>query len=207
MGGVARDPAKALRTRGSTTDRAQSGLDRLLLFVLAVVAVLVVAPHALGLAGIDVGPRPTVEETTTADHDVVVLEARGTALEGDTVGAVRLVVTPAPGREPVDLQEHLAVWTADRTRYLSAGGGEKTDLDGAYRAAAIDGEGAVLRSATARGELVFDLGDDDVAAVPEFGRELEAGQTVAVTIVTPRGETSTRRLVVPDRLSGETVPL
>lgn len=204
---MARDFAAAGRTTGSPTDRAQSGLDRLLLFVLAVVALLLVAPHAFGLAGIDVGPRPSVDGPPSADHDVVVLEARGMALDGDTVGAVRLVVTPAPDRAPVDLDEQLAVWVADRTSYLSPTAGDASDLDGQYRAAALDGDGAVLSAASSRGELVFDLGPDDVSDVPEFGRPLEAGETVAVTIVTPRGETLTRRLVVPDRLTGETVPL
>lgn len=204
---MARERAAAGRTRGSTTDRAQSGLDRLLVFVLAVVAVLVVAPHVLGLAGIDVGPRQTVDDGTTADHDIVVLEARGTAVEGDTVGAVRLVVTPAPDRTPVDLAGQLTVWVGGRTSYLSPTGGEGADLDGRYRAAVLDGDGAVLSSSTDRGELVFDLGDDDVADVPEFGRPLAAGETVAVTVVTPRGETLTRRLEVPERLDGETVPL
>lgn len=189
--------------RRSRPDRGQSGLDRLLLFVLAVVALLLVAPHVLGALGIDVDGRPAAPPGE-ADHDMVVLEARGTAVEGGSIGAVRLVVTPAPGREPVDLGEQIAIWVADRSTYLSPNG----DLEGAYRAAVIGGEGQVLESATARGELVFDLGEtDDVAGVPEFGSRLEPGDAVAVTIVTPRGETLTRRLEVPATVSGETVPL
>lgn len=192
----------------STTDRGQSGLDRLLVFVVAVVGLLVVAPFALSAAGIDVGPRPGGGSEAVGDHDLIVLEARGTAVDaGDgSIGAVRLIVTPSPGREPVDLGDGLAIWVADRSYYL----GPSTDadgFDGAYRASVVDGEGQVLEEPTDRGELVFDLGGDDVAGVPEFGSRLRPGETVSVTLVTPRGETLTRELEVPESVSGDEVPL
>lgn len=191
----------------STTDRGQSGLDRLLVFVVAVVGLLVVAPHALGFAGIDVGPRPGGGSDAVGDHDLIVLEARGTAVDaGDgSIGAVRLIVTPSPGREPVDLGDGLAIWVADRSYYLSPSGDD--GFDGAYRARVIDGEGRVLEGATDRGELVFDLGGDDVAGVPEFGSRLRPGETVSVILVTPHGETLTRELEVPETASGDEVPL
>lgn len=191
----------------TSTDRGQSGLDRLLVFVVGVVALLVVAPHVLGLVGIDVGQGPAAGPTAGDEHDLLVLEARGTAVDGGSVGAVRLVVTPAPNREPVDLGDGMAIWVADRSYYLVPDGAD-ADLEGTYRAAVIDGEGQLLERATDRGELVFDLGTtDDVPGIPEFGSRLEAGETVSVTLVTPDGETLTRKLTVPETVSGETVPL
>lgn len=192
-----------------TTDRGQSGLDRLLVFVLAVVVILVITPHVLGVLGVDVGPGSTGAPASDGAHDLVVLEARGTAVDAgsDTVGAVRLVVTPAPNREPVDLGEGMAIWVADHSYYLGPDGAE-AGLEGAYRARVIDGDGERLETADARGELLFDLGNtDDVPEVPEFGSRLEAGETVSVTLVTPAGETLTRELTVPEQVSGDSVPL
>lgn len=191
------------------TDRGQSGLDRLLVFVLAVVVLLVVTPHVLGLVGVDVGPGPGGPPSADEAHDLVILEARGTAVDAGagTVGAVRLVVTPAANRAPVDLGEGLAIWVADRSYYLGPDGAN-AGLEGTYRASVIDGDGRTLETAEARGELLFDLGDtDDVADVPEFGSRLRAGETVSVTLVTPGGETLTRRLTVPEQVSGDSVPL
>lgn len=193
---------------GERAGRAQSGLDRLLLFVLAVVILVLVSPHVLGFVGVDVGAEPAAPPAAGADHDLLVLEARGTAIEDGTIGAVRLVVTPSPDRVPVDLGEQMAIWAADRSYYLSPGSTSGERFDGAYRAGVIDGGGQVLDGPTARGELVFDLGEtDDVSGVPEFGSRLAPGETVAVTVVTPHGETLTRRLTVPDNVGGESVAL
>jgi len=195
-------------TAGDRAGRAQSGLDRLLLFVLAVVILVLVSPHVLGLAGVDVGAEPAAPPAADADHDLLVLEARGTAIQDGTIGAVRLVVTPSPDRVPVDLGAQMAIWAGDRSYYLGPGSGSGEGFDGGYRAGVIDGPGQVLDSRTARGELVFDLGEtDDVSGVPEFGSRLEPGETVAVTIVTPHGETRTRRLTVPDAVGGDSVAL
>lgn len=192
-----------------TTERGQSGLDRLLVFVIAVVVILVVTPHVLGLLGVDVGPGSTGPPAAGGDHDLVILEARGTAVDASagTVGAVRLVVTPAPNREPVDLGEGMAIWVADRSYYLGPDGAD-AGLEGTYRASAIDGDGQTLDTPEARGELLFDLGNtDDVPNVPEFGSRLRPGETVAVTLVTPEGQTLTRQLTVPEQVSGDSVPL
>lgn len=193
----------------ASTDRGQSGLDRLLVFVLAVVVVLVVAPHVLGFLGVNVGPASPSAPAASADHDLMVLQAQGTAIDAadGSIGAVRLVVAPAPNRAPVDLGEGMAIWVGEGTYYLGPEGANG-DLEGRYRASVIDGGGRTLETGTARGELVFDLGaTDDVPDVPEFGERLAPGDVVSVTLVTPQGETLTRRLEVPEAVSGDTVPL
>lgn len=184
---------------GRPTDRSQSGLDRLLLFVVAVVALVFLAPYALGLLGVDVrgggGGSPT-----PSDHDLTILAARGEAIADDrsSVGAVRLVVVPNHGRTPVDLGDGTAIWVDDRSHHLGPAGTSPDAVDGAYRVAAADGSTPVLETTTERGVVVFDLGTDDVDGVGEFGDRLRAGETASVTLVTPDGETLTRELAVPD---------
>jgi len=188
--------------RGLPRGRGQSGLDRLLLFVVLVVALVVVAPYILDLAGVDVRPDGG-DGTATPDHDLSILAARGDAVDAQsgTVGAVRLVVSPQPGREPVDLREGTAVWIGDESFDLSPVGA--TSGDGQYGVTAVDGGGPVLESATDRGSLRFDLGSDDVADVPEFGDRLRAGETATVVLVTPSGETVARQVHVPSDLPAE----
>lgn len=178
--------------------RGQSGLDRLLLFVVLAIALVIIAPHVLGLAGIDVsgdGSGPTAPP----DHDLAILAARGEAVDASepSVGAVRLVVSPEPGREPVDLRAGTAIWIGEETFDLVPVGSGGDDADGRYGVAAVDGESAVLERPTDRGTLRFDLGTDDVPDVPEFGDRLAAGETATVVLVTPRGETVSRQLTVP----------
>lgn len=184
---------------GPSIDRGQQGLDRLLLFVVLAIGVVFVAPHVLGVVGIDVqgGGSPAAE--TATEHDLTVLAARGEAVAGDgsSVGAVRLVVSPAPGRAPVDLQDGTVIWIGGESLDLVPRGTDADGADGQYGATVVDGDGTVLESDTDRGVLRFDLGSDDVADVPEFGDRLQAGDTATVVLVTPQGETLTRELTVP----------
>ncbi len=182
----------------SSRDRGQSGLDRLLVFVLLAIGVVFVAPYILGFAGVDVH-GDSAPATAAADHDLQILAARGEAVAGDgsSVGAVRLVVSPAPGRAPVDLRDGTAIWIGEETVDLVPVGSD-SGADGQYGVAAAEGGQPVLETASARGILRFDLGTDDVADVPEIGSRLGTGETATVVLVTPHGETSTRRLTVPE---------
>lgn len=178
--------------------RGQSGLDRLLLFVFVVLALVFLAPIALELAGVDVRSGAGAQ-SAPSDHDLTVLAARGEAVasDGSSVGVVRLLVVPNHDRAPVDLGESTAIWVDGGERHLGPAGGSAGDLDGTYAAAARDSGAPVLQTPTDVGVLRFDIGSDDLPDVPEFGRRLEAGETASVTLVTPRGETLTRTLSVP----------
>jgi len=186
---------------GKSRTRGQSGLDRLLLFVVLVIVLVVVAPTLLGFAGVDVRPDGT-GQAAPAEHDLTILAARGGAVDerSGTVGAVRLVVSPQPGREPVDLSQGTAVWIGEETVDLVPVGTGSGDADGQYGVTGGGGEGPVLQSPTDRGVLQFDLGTDDVAEVPEFGDRLEPGETATVVLVTPAGETISRQVRVPREL-------
>ncbi len=195
--------------------RSQSGLDRLLLFLLAVVAIVLVAPYALGFAGIDVR-APNTDSTGgpgfDADHELYVLGVRGADFDGDrsSVGSVRVIVSPAAGREPVDLTQMSAIWVDDRAYDLAPAAAPREGADGTYllRDAESGDSVRVLETSTDRATLVFDVGSDDVPGADEFGERLQAGETVTLTIVTANGEQLSRKITVPDQIpDGETVAL
>lgn len=181
-------------------DRSQSGLDRLLLFVVAVVAVVFLAPHLLGFAGIDVrgtGGSPV----GPSDHDLTILAVQGEAVDGDgSVGALRVVVAPTHDRAPVDLRDGTVVVGTDDVYRLAPANTDAGDADGTYTAAAIQGGGSVLQAPTDRGELRIDVGTDDVADAAEVGSRLEPGETATLTLVTATGERLTRQVTVPESI-------
>lgn len=189
---------------GPSAGRAQSGLDRLLLFVVVVVALVFVAPHVLGLAGIDVRSdvgAPPAE----SNHDLTILAARGEAIadDRDSIGAVRLVVVANHDRTPVDLRDGTAIWVDDESHHIAPRSARSDGVDGTYTGEVIGRGTPVLERPTDRGVLQFDLGTDDLDDADEFGRRLDAGETATVTLVTPHGETLTRRLTVPDPIPSD----
>lgn len=180
-------------------DRSQSGLDRLLLFVVAVVVVVFLAPHVLGLAGIDV--RGTGGGSgAPSDHDLTILAVQGEAVDDGSIGAVRLVVAPNRDRVPVDLRAVSVTVGTDEVYTLAPANGDAGAADGTFAAAAIDGGGTVLQTATDRGELRIDLGTDDVADAAEVGSRLEPGQGATITLESSRGERLTRHVTVPESI-------
>jgi hypothetical protein len=91
-------------------ERAQSGLDRLALFLLAVLLILLVTPTLLWFAGVDV--RGSTGEDRNRDQPVLtVLGVEGVAVDDDreSIGAVRVTVTNSGGGEldPRDLSATL----------------------------------------------------------------------------------------------------
>ena len=93
-------------------ERAQSGLDRLALFLLAVLLILLVTPTLLWFAGVDV--RGSTGEDGDGDGNqpvLTVLGVEGVAVDDDreSIGAVRVTVTNSGGGEldPRDLSATL----------------------------------------------------------------------------------------------------
>jgi hypothetical protein len=179
------------------TGRGQSGLDRLVVFVVAVLAVLLVAPTLLGFVGIDVRERP---EGSDGDVKLTVLDAEGSA-NGTSVGAVRLEVVNT-GTASADMSEFTAIWSGSGSYDLVPVGADAA-ADGEFRASLAGGEGTVLAGVEDRGVLVFDLGSDDVDGVGEFGQRLQPGETVTVTLVAGDGTTVQCGLTVPETVPAE----
>jgi len=177
-----------------------------MLFVIFIVAIVAVVPFLFGLGGLDVrGAEDPSSVTPTptgpaADDGIVVLRTTGeTAGFGmDSVGVVRVVVTRT-GSESLDAETMTATWVDPGGSYvLTATDRGGSGADGAFG----------VEESESRATLTFDLGADDADGVGEFGRRLEAGDTVTLTLATGDGKTTTVTLDVPESLGEDrTVPL
>ncbi|MFC7135102.1 MULTISPECIES: hypothetical protein [Salinibaculum] len=192
--------------------RGQSGLDRLLAFVVVAVVLVAVLPTVLGVAGIDVRqddgvaaeqPTPTPEPAS-----LQVLNVSGTTgPENRSVEAVRITLTKVGSSAPVDAAALTATWADQGTYYLTAGQQEERS-DGAFGVSVThvsDADGLVLAETGDRATLTFDVGADDVADVPAFGSALAAGESADIILATADGETTTVSVEVPDSLAGKRV--
>ncbi len=181
------------------TDRAQSGLDRLALFLLALFLVLLVTPTVLGFAGVDV--RESGESADEEAPTLTVLGIEGVAVDGDreSVGAVRVTVTNAGGGA-IDPREMTATLVGNGTYELVAAGEDGT-ADGSFAVESTDeDDDPVLRGHTERAVLVVDLGTDDVADTREVGERLGAGDSATLTFVTSDGASVRLVLSPPEPL-------
>jgi len=180
--------------------RGQSGLDRLALFVLGVLAFLVVAPVALNAVGLDVrsAPAPIVGgEESPEPGELVVLSATGGAIDGDrsSIGTVEVVVTATGG--PVDLSGLTVTWLNGSPQHLVPAAGGVGGADGVFR---LERDGTGTLETDERAVLTFDPGTDDVDGLAEFGRRPLAGHNVTLLLGGAGGERIDLRLRVPERL-------
>jgi archaellin len=178
--------------------RGQSGLDRLVLFVLAVVVVLAVAPVVLGFVGVDVRGSDAGTDSGTPARLTVLGAAGSSTGENGTVDTVRIVVSNTGGGR-VDPASLTATWVGEDTYSLVAAGAG-SDADGTFTVEPLDPdrETAALDGHTDRAVLIFDLGSDDVAGATEFGSRLGPGETATVSLTASGGSTARADLAVPD---------
>ena len=194
--------------------RAQSGLDRLMLFILFLVVLVAITPFVFELGGVDLRagaetdsngtPVPTPEPT---DPGVVVLGATGETdgFGDDTVGVVRVVVTKNGTGPAVDTSSMSASWVGpDRSYALSADSNGGGDAQFAVDVTGPSDSETLLNQSGDRAILTFDVGSDDVDGIGEFGRRLESGDTVILELTTDSGKTERVTLTVPDELGGKT---
>ena len=198
--------------RGDT--RGQSGLDRLLLFVVFLVAVTAVAPFALEFGGVDVRQTTDAEETpvptvTPEDDGVIVLGATGETggFGDDTVGVVHVVVTKNGSGSAIDTSTMTASWVGPgSSSSLTAATSETNGAgDGTFDVNVTgpsDSE-TLLNASGDRATLTFDLGADDVEGVSEFGSRLESGDRVTLELTTDSGATTRTTFAVPGELGGK----
>lgn len=184
-------------------DRAQSGIDWLALFLLAVLLLLLVTPTVLGFAGIDV--RESDEEADQVEGPTLtVLGIEGVAVdEGrESIGAIRVTVTNAGGGE-IDPRGLSGTLVYNGTYDLAAAGADTT-ADGTFAVESVDGDDdVVLRGHEERTVIVVDLGTDDVGAAQEIGERLRAGDSATLTFVTENGASVRLVLAPPDTLRPE----
>jgi flagellin FlaB len=193
--------------------RGQSGLDRLMLFVVFIVAVVAVTPLIFGLGGVDLRPgTESAEQTPTptpdvepTDPGVVVLGATGETggFGNDTVGIVRVVVTKNGTGPAVDTSSITASWVGPDRGYALSAAGSGAGGDGEF-AVTVTGPSdseTLLNQSGDRAILTFDVGTDDVDGIGEFSRRLESGDTVTLELTTDSGVTERVTLTVPGSLA------
>ena len=195
----------------ASPSRAQADIDRMALFVFGAMALLLIAPIALGFVGIDVGAgsddrseemdgnATAPAETTVAEPSieygpetfVQVLAIEGAAIDENrtSVGAVELVFTPSAEAAPLDPANLTVTWIGAGSYDLSTTGEEGTFLAGVETV-----------EATERGTLLFDLGTDDIDGIEAFGDRLEPGDEVTVILASNDGETVRETFEVPDEI-------
>lgn len=184
--------------------RGQADVGRLFAFIVAVVAVLVVAPVVLGLAGVDVRDDSADGNESVATDEpgpVVVLGAHGAALDANRTSVGGVDVLLGTGNGSVDLTEMTVRWVGDESYQLVPPG---VDVgDGSFALEDVAG-GPVLTNASDRVLVRFDLGTNDTAGAQRFGERLNPGDSVQLTFTTDDGRTTRVEVTVPSPLPAGT---
>lgn len=179
--------------------RGQSGLDRLVLFVLGVLVFLVVTSIALNAVDPEFQSVPLVDGGDKAPPgELVVLSTAGEAVDENrsSIGAVEVVVTATGG--PINLSGLTVTWLDGDPQHLVPASGSAGDADGVFRLER-DGTGIVLET-DERAVLTFDPGTDDVDGLAEFGRRPAAGHNVTLVVGGAGEGRVDLRLRVPEQL-------
>lgn len=188
--------------------RGQSGLDRLLGFVLVVAVLVALLPTILGFVGVDVRPDdlPGTEPETTPTPEpatLQVLAGSGNTTEKgiESVGVVQLTVTKVGSRDSIDLANASVTWVGtEKVYYLAPTGKSNLNTNRRFAVSVThvgSGGETVLNQTGDRATLTFDLGTDDVADLPEFGERLRPGDTVEIQFSTGEGTTTNHTITVP----------
>jgi flagellin FlaB len=145
----------------------------------------------------------------------------GTNLDNSEVGMVNITVKKSPGASNVDLENATVQWVGPSGTYnLVNATIDASGADGHFGVVAFkDGDGShpVLNDPDDRLVMVFDLGENNVAAddndeygsgtagagVTFFGDEVPEGASVNIKITTKSGATTSEQLTVPETLSGQ----
>lgn len=185
--------------------RGQTDIDRLFYLITGIVAVLVIVPAVMGVAGIDIRNASLAgDQAQQPDEEGVrILSAYGTQINDDrsSLGVVEVVVTAGEGTE-IDLSGATVSWDGAQQYQITPDG-----VDVGTGSFAISGN-TTLSGPTDRATLRFDPGTDDLSGADEFGERLEPGDSVTIAISTDDGGRATRELVVPEPLpSGAGVSL
>jgi archaellin len=180
--------------------RGQTDVVLLFAFIVAVVAVLVVVPFVLGMAGIDVrhGSMDGNESVAaTETGPVVVLGAYGSALDDNRTSIGSVDVLLGTGNGTVDLTEMTVRWEgADSYQLVPP---DVNVGDASFTFERVSG-GPVLTNASDRVSVRFDLGTNDTADAQRFGERLAPGDSVQLTLTTDDGRTTRVELTVPSPL-------
>ncbi len=197
------------------TTRGQSGLDRLLVFVVVVIVLVAVLPSVLGFAGIEVRPPddpPTPTPTPTATPEPAGIQILNTTSElnrsaNQTVGVITVTLTKVGSTAPVDARNLTVTWANGGVYTLRASGSDRQPRNGSFGVSVShidDGPETVLVRGGDQATLTFDIGRDNVDGIPEFGSALRPGDSVDIVLTTPDDRTAAVTVTVPAALATPT---
>jgi len=178
----------ALRRRGDD-DRAQVGVELLVVFIAAVVVAAIAASLLLNTAlALQAQAQETGEESLDQlTERVQVVSAVGEVGDDGTVETVRLRVRTAPGTDSVDLKAASVQTVGD-------------GVDPSPSVEVVGDDDAVLTDGSDIGyvRIYGESGVDESEGLPP-------GDEVTVRLTTAAGATTTHVLRVPDTLAGKSV--
>ncbi|MFB6164992.1 MAG: archaellin/type IV pilin N-terminal domain-containing protein [Haloarculaceae archaeon] len=205
-------------------DRAQVGIGTLIVFIAMVLVAAIAAGVLINTAGFlqSKSSQTGQESGQQVTNRLQVIAASGSAINptAGTLGLVNLTVKKAPGAANVNLQNATVQWTGPSGTFnLVAANVTGSSANGKFLVSPFkdaDGSKPVLNDVDDRMVLSFDLGtegtnsaDDDLGhygsndETGTFAADLPQGSSVSLKITTMSGATATKRLVVPQSLSGK----
>lgn len=205
--------------RDDTSRRAQVGIGTLIVFISMVLVAALAAGVLINTSGYLQGKaqaagQESAEQTT---NRLQIASAVGEHLypepesEYEFVGTVNISVTQAPGARNIDLENATMTWVGPSGAYnLVHKSASSPSADGEFAVVPLkdaDGSSPVINSPDDRMIIVLDLESDDNGQVDEFAQRIHEGESVEVTITTRAGATTTKELVVPESISGESAVL
>jgi flagellin-like protein len=206
--------------RDDTSGRAQVGIGTLIVFISMVLVAALAAGVLINTSGYLQGKaqaagQESAEQTT---NRLQIASAVGEHLypepesEYEFVGTVNISVTQAPGARNIDLENATMTWVGPSGAYnLVHESASSSSADGEFAVVPLkdaDGSSPVINSPDDRMIILLDLGpSDDNGQVDEFAQRIHEGESVEVTITTRAGATTTKELVVPESISGESAVL
>lgn len=182
--------------------RGQGDIGRLLGFILAITALLVIVPFVFGLAGIDIQDSSVGNTGDSAsgelkDGSLIILSTFGTEVNANrtTVGVVEVIV--AASGEDVALDAVTVTWESTNRYELAPA--TVGSADSSFGVETFQ-EGRTLSGSGEKAMLRFDIGTDDIDSIPNFGERLDPGDTVTITVTTGQGAETTTTMTVPNPL-------
>jgi flagellin FlaB len=181
-------------TDTETQDRGQVGIGTLIVFIALVLVAAIAAGVLINTAGfLQSQAEATGEESTSQVSDRINIQSvtginTGGSGDGD-IEQLEVVVSLAPGSDPVDLTDATFEYLAGSATTFTGGSAEV----GIFNNVAGPSSGSLLES------------NDDQVVVPilldgtgDIGTNLDAGDSAELTITTSNGGSSTTTITVPD---------